>query len=741
MTPEEFVGRLERVKRSGKGWMARCPAHEDKTASLSIGEGDDSRVLLRCFAGCSAEEIVAALGFGLSDLFVGGGGAGFPPRTPATVQQSPSGSGCTLAEYASAKGLPVPFLESLGVAEIRYLGAPAVRFPYLNESGEEACVRFRVSLDGDVRVRTKAGNKQCLYGLNRLEQAREAGFVILVEGESDAQTLWLAKYPALGLPGANGWNEDRDAVHLDGIEKIYVVIERDRGGQAVLDWVGASPIRERVKLVTFSGAKDTSALYLSDRHGFLDALNTALQTAIPWNEHDKIVSDRRRRDAWAACEELARDPQILDRVAADVRTLGLVGEEKLVKLVYLVVVSRLFERIVSLAVKGPSSVGKSFLIALVLRLFPEGSFYAYTGMSEKALVFGEEDLRHKMLVIYEAEGLEEGFHAYIVRSLLSEGRIAYPVTEKGADGQHRTRTVVREGPTGLLVTTTAVHLHEENETRLISLVADDTREQTQRILHSLGEEAEKAERSTLDRVDFAPWHALQTWLAVEDSRVVVPFATALAGLVPPEAVRLRRDFAAVLELIKAHALLHRATREMREGAVLATFDDYAVVRKLVGDLVSDGVDATVPDAIRETVAAVGALTVADKEGVDEEGVSIAQIAKRLKVDKATASRRWRVARDRGYLKNLETRPGLKARIVLDEPLPNEIEILPSVEELRNRCTVAGDFGGQDTPPPPAGEVQVLSDFAREFPGSTWFWRDDVGTLEVQPVDVAFRRTA
>ena len=61
MTPEEFVGRLERVKRSGKGWMARCPAHEDKTASLSIGEGDDSRVLLRCFAGCSAEEIVAAL--------------------------------------------------------------------------------------------------------------------------------------------------------------------------------------------------------------------------------------------------------------------------------------------------------------------------------------------------------------------------------------------------------------------------------------------------------------------------------------------------------------------------------------------------------------------------------------------------------------------------------------------------------------------------------------------------------
>jgi hypothetical protein len=48
MTVEEFVNRLERVKRAGKGWMARCPAHEDRLASLSIAEGDDGRVLLKC---------------------------------------------------------------------------------------------------------------------------------------------------------------------------------------------------------------------------------------------------------------------------------------------------------------------------------------------------------------------------------------------------------------------------------------------------------------------------------------------------------------------------------------------------------------------------------------------------------------------------------------------------------------------------------------------------------------------
>jgi hypothetical protein len=63
-----IVQRLE-AKRSGSGYVARCPAHEDRTPSLSISEGDDGRVLLKCFAGCSFEEIVVALGLQMKDLF------------------------------------------------------------------------------------------------------------------------------------------------------------------------------------------------------------------------------------------------------------------------------------------------------------------------------------------------------------------------------------------------------------------------------------------------------------------------------------------------------------------------------------------------------------------------------------------------------------------------------------------------------------------------------------------------
>src|SRR5579862_7207372 len=65
-----FLDRLERVRKCGGGHIARCPAHDDKTASLSVTAGDDGRVLLHCFAGCSAIEIVAAVRLTVADLFV-----------------------------------------------------------------------------------------------------------------------------------------------------------------------------------------------------------------------------------------------------------------------------------------------------------------------------------------------------------------------------------------------------------------------------------------------------------------------------------------------------------------------------------------------------------------------------------------------------------------------------------------------------------------------------------------------
>jgi hypothetical protein len=65
-----LLSRLEGIVNRGHGqYLARCPAHEDKSPSLSVKETDDGTILIKCFAGCSPVEIVAAVGLELRDLF------------------------------------------------------------------------------------------------------------------------------------------------------------------------------------------------------------------------------------------------------------------------------------------------------------------------------------------------------------------------------------------------------------------------------------------------------------------------------------------------------------------------------------------------------------------------------------------------------------------------------------------------------------------------------------------------
>jgi hypothetical protein len=64
-----LLDRLQGVRRYGRGWVARCPAHSDRTASLSLAAGEDERILIHCFAGCSVQAIVGAIGLTVGDLF------------------------------------------------------------------------------------------------------------------------------------------------------------------------------------------------------------------------------------------------------------------------------------------------------------------------------------------------------------------------------------------------------------------------------------------------------------------------------------------------------------------------------------------------------------------------------------------------------------------------------------------------------------------------------------------------
>jgi hypothetical protein len=65
-----FLSRLDRVKSTGPDrWIASCPAHDDRNPSLTIREAEDGRVLVHCFAGCGAADVLSAVGMSFADLY------------------------------------------------------------------------------------------------------------------------------------------------------------------------------------------------------------------------------------------------------------------------------------------------------------------------------------------------------------------------------------------------------------------------------------------------------------------------------------------------------------------------------------------------------------------------------------------------------------------------------------------------------------------------------------------------
>ncbi len=368
----------------------------------------------------------------------------------------------------------------------------------------------------------------------------------------------------------------------------------------------------------------------------------------------------------------AKGADILGRLVRDLRDrCGLTGEERNARLVYLVVASRVLDHPASAAVKGLSGAGKSYTVECVLRAFPSSAVIVMTAMSEHALIYMREGFAHRTLVLYEATALREGREknegnqtAMFIRTLLSEGRLIYPTVQKDEHGNLVTIVIEKEGPTNFLVTTTATSLHNENETRMLSLAADDSRTQTTAVLKAI---ASGKKRSG---TDFSDWHALDHWIRHANHDVAVPYAGWLAANIPPVAVRLRRDFATLLALVETHAIIHQLDREIDEhGRIVATPDDYLAVRELVANLMSDAVGTTVKATVRQTVEAIRQLATPG-------GVTVKQLVDRLQLERSAAQYRVQAARDGGFIVNIEDRRGMPARYALDNPLPAEVALLP-----------------------------------------------------------------
>lgn len=577
---------------------------------------------------------------------------------------------CSLKVFAENTQVSASMLSARGAAECRRHSASALWFPCFDErgeiGGEVVCLVPPSGVHGGQWDRSRAVP---VFGLDALPEARARGELVVTGNEVDALTLHHRGVPAVAICG-DGTGVDWEK-SLMGVDRLLVL--RPAGGELPV-FLGPTPpsVRERVFVVSLVTHPSVLALHRDTDADWLPSWSRLVDSAVSLADCVALDRDSKRLEVSEACADLLAAPDVLERFEADLDIVGFAGDTTTAKILFLTVVSRLLPRPVSAVVKGPSAAGKSFVVKSVLRFLPDTEYHALTAMSERALIYDDETLQHRVLILQEAAGLGSVANL-IVRSLLSEGRIDYQ-TVQSVDGELRSVRIVREGPTSLITTTTGVLIHRENETRVISLTVEDTDEQTRRVMQAIANE-------DLRSADMRPWHALQEFLRLGPAEVSVPFAGILAEATEVVAVRMRRDFSNVLGLVRAHALLHQEQRVRDDrGRVIAAFSDYAAVRSLLEDILSDGLERTVSVQVAAVVRAVGLLYV---PGDDGEGVTVAKVATHLGVDRSTAHRQVSVALEREFIRNVGGRGRGGAKLLVPgEPLPaSKGTILPSAHAL------------------------------------------------------------
>lgn len=193
---DRLLSRLEGVKKQNGGYVAKCPAHEDKVQSLSVGMGDTGKLLLTCHAGCDTADVLGKIGLKYADLFP----EAEPPRKPTIV---------TTYDYHDEQG------------EVLF---QVVRY-------DPKDFKQRKPKPGGGWDWRMADVRRVPYRLPRLtEQIQKSGWVFLVEGEKDADNLAKLGFVATCIAGgADAWRDELAGYFADA--SVVIIPDNDQPGK------------------------------------------------------------------------------------------------------------------------------------------------------------------------------------------------------------------------------------------------------------------------------------------------------------------------------------------------------------------------------------------------------------------------------------------------------------------------------------------------------------------------------
>jgi hypothetical protein len=421
-----------------------------------------------------------------------------------------------------------------------------------------------------------------------------------------------------------------------------------------------------------------------------------------------------REELYPRVKSLLDHSSILDAVADAVDTLGAAGVRAESQVLYVSGISALLPQPLSIDVDGPSSIGKSYLVRKVLHLFPDDAKYEFTSASARVFFYeaDEDVLKHKIVYAGEAtafyannnDGDDSGTQfAVTLRQLQSEGKVTHRVTLRNAAGELEAKTITREGPIALILTSTQ-NLHAENATRNLIVHLKETAQQTRAIIDK--RMSMRIDPDAPAAVDLDRWHDLFNYLTYGPTGCIVPYASALGRLIDERHLRIRRDVDAVVSAIEVHTLLNQHKREQdRCGRWIAELADYEAIQPIFEGIMAHGREDVLSDGSRrlhdhvvEQIKAQEATTQQQPglrqrpRPLSKKGSSLPagtltttqrQLAAKLGSSQPSVFRHLRELYDLQLLKNLETRSRQPLQLRVLAPLPDAmaVSVLPSPDAL------------------------------------------------------------
>lgn len=301
----EWVSLLKAVERQGR-FMARCPAHEDRNPSLSVGHGHDGRVVLHCFAGCTVPAIVAAVGRRIPDLFPDSGNLHrLPPVDHSTLRQPEP-------PPDDSRQWPIVATYDYTDADGTILFQAVRKEPdHQNGTRRKAFLQRRPNGKGGWLI--GSGDQPApLYRLPELLEALAAErAILLVEGEKDADRAWTMGFPATTNPrGAQAWRPDMARTLAGG--HVIVLPDNDEPGRLWAQAVGQSCHEAgcRVEMLALPGLPPKGDLsdWLDDGERSYKDLAHQVTKARPWAPGNPIPTAEPSRFTVLSVADLAALP-------------------------------------------------------------------------------------------------------------------------------------------------------------------------------------------------------------------------------------------------------------------------------------------------------------------------------------------------------------------------------------------------------------------------------------------------